>query len=94
MIPGNDDSIHSIELFTEVIAQASIDGKKAFEAKNMAAESAKKAEKPVVKSKPAAPKAPAKPAAPKAEAPKAEVKAAAPKTEAKEATPAPAEKSK
>ncbi len=105
VIPGNDDSIHSIELFTEVIAQASIDGKKAFEAKNIAAASAKRAEKPAPpRAKAAAPKAEApKAAAPKAEAPKAAApkaeapKAAAPKVEAPKAEvkdAAPAEKQK
>ena len=106
VIPGNDDSVHSIELFAKTIAQASIDGKKAYEASNMAAESAKKAAKPAAKSgtktpaKPAA-KAETKPAAKplvKMDAPKAAAKPAAPKEEApkaetKDAAPAKAEKS-
>jgi small subunit ribosomal protein S2 len=33
VIPGNDDSIHCIELFTSVIASASIEGRKAYESK-------------------------------------------------------------
>lgn len=33
IIPGNDDSIHCIKLFTSVIASASIEGRKAFETK-------------------------------------------------------------
>ena len=101
VIPGNDDSIHSIELFTEVIAQASIDGKKAFEAKNIAAASAKRAEKPAPpRAKAPAPKAAApkveapKAASPKVEAPKAAApKVEAPKAEVKDAAPAEKQKS-
>ncbi len=37
-IPGNDDSVHCIELYSEVIAQASIDGRKAFESSNSVAD--------------------------------------------------------
>ena len=37
VIPGNDDSIHCVDLFTQVIAQASIDGRKAYEASGAAA---------------------------------------------------------
>lgn len=33
VIPGNDDSIHCIELFTSVIASASIEGRKQYETK-------------------------------------------------------------
>ena len=33
LIPGNDDSIHCIELFTSVIAAASIEGRKKYETK-------------------------------------------------------------
>lgn len=33
VIPGNDDSIHCIELFTSVIASASIEGRKMYESK-------------------------------------------------------------
>ena len=33
VIPGNDDSIHCIELFTSVIASASIEGRKIYETK-------------------------------------------------------------
>ncbi|MBU2512733.1 30S ribosomal protein S2 [bacterium] len=33
VIPGNDDSIHCIELFTSVIASASIEGRKIYESK-------------------------------------------------------------
>lgn len=33
IIPGNDDSIHCIELFTSVIASASIEGRKMYETK-------------------------------------------------------------
>ena len=33
LIPGNDDSIHCIELFTSVIASASIEGRKKYETK-------------------------------------------------------------
>jgi small subunit ribosomal protein S2 len=33
LVPGNDDSIHCIELFTSVIASASIEGRKMYESK-------------------------------------------------------------
>ena len=87
-IPGNDDSVHCIELFVKVIAQASQDGRKAYEASSAAetkdAKPAKKGAAPKAAApKAAAPKAAApKAAAPKADAPKAEApKADAPKKE-------------
>jgi ribosomal protein S2 len=33
MIPGNDDSAHCIELFTSIIASASIEGRKMYDSK-------------------------------------------------------------
>lgn len=38
VIPGNDDSAHALELYAQVIAAASIEGRKAFEAKAGAVE--------------------------------------------------------
>ena len=73
VIPGNDDSVHCIELFTQVIAAASIEGRKAFEQKApaKAAPAAKPKEAKAAPAKVAAP-APAKAEAPapaKTEAP-------------------------
>ncbi len=62
IIPGNDDSIHCIELFTGVIASASIEGRNLYESKmaemkkekdNAKAEAEKKKEKSKAKKAPA-----------------------------------------
>lgn len=42
LIPGNDDSLHSIKLFTSVIASASIEGRKQYENRARDAKDAKK----------------------------------------------------
>ncbi len=45
VIPGNDDSIHCIKLFTSVIASASIEGRKIYESKMMELKKEKDKEK-------------------------------------------------
>jgi small subunit ribosomal protein S2 len=77
VIPGNDDAIRAIEIFTSAMADAVIEGKAEAGAKAPAKE-ADAAEAPAKKAP--AKKAPAKKAAPKAEA--APKKEAAPKVEA------------
>lgn len=51
LIPGNDDSIHCIELFTSVIASASIEGRKIYESKMLEIKREKEKEKAEVEKK-------------------------------------------
>lgn len=58
LIPGNDDSLHSIELFTSVIASASIEGRKQYDNRAREAKEVKKdAPQKAAAQKPAAPAA-------------------------------------
>ncbi|MCP4295203.1 MAG: 30S ribosomal protein S2 [Proteobacteria bacterium] len=96
VIPGNDDSLHCIELFANVITSASVQGKKSFETtvKAVKQEAEKKkstpnkaaqktqSKEPSSAKEEASPKVAKKEVAPKADAPKVAKKVVAPEAEA------------